>query len=297
MSLEKCKELLEEVSKLCASMGNPIGATSEASSSQVPSRPASRPASCPPPVSSAPPVPPAQPSPSNSALLVPGIAFQEHQRLFGFNSSAPKRKRERESSRYKSSKRPKQPPTWTRKFVCLANTDEDRMPCSQEYRELLGEKHLTFLLDDYSIAFNRKLREAFPKLEEAGGYTLLCGSNTRQLQVLNPPYGVPKLKELVGQGKVFVRPLQRDLDLTPNAVPEEEVRHNFWGAVSFFFSAEHGGSSIITLSYSLLVDILPCALHVVVYKDVSPAQQIFIRFFKSLIELQHTKTDCSANFC
>ena len=50
---------------------------------------------------------------------------------------------------------------------------------------------------------------------------------TRQVESINPSYNIPGLKEhFVGQGKFFIRPLQKDLDLTPtdHSGEDEEVR-------------------------------------------------------------------------
>ena len=96
--------------------------------------------------------------------------------------------------------------------MCLWNKTKERMPTHKQYRELkaadLGEKRLTFFVDSTSVDFDNKLFEAYPKLETAGGYTLLCGSQTRQLEVINPPYNILRLKErFLGQGKLFIRPL------------------------------------------------------------------------------------------
>ena len=116
-------------------------------------------------------------------------------------------------------KKNKQRPTWTRTFVCLAHTDVERMPSVNENIELkeasLGEKRLTnFLLTTTAKILTKKLRSAYPKLFGAGGYILLRGGHSRIFQKLDPPYHVSRLKERVGQGKIFIRPLQGDLELT-----------------------------------------------------------------------------------
>ena len=43
------------------------------------------------------------------------------------------------------------------------------------------------------------------------------GGHRRELTMaIEPPYTGPRLKDnLVGHGKIFIRPLQRDLDVTP----------------------------------------------------------------------------------
>ena len=213
MSVEKCKELLDEVAKLCANL-NPPQTTRQVSSQATPQPRAVT-----------------NRNTSSVSSATEALGFQEHRRLFGFNpttcqNTSKKRKREHGGTSKKLKR-----PTWTRTFVCLWNKNEERMPTPKEYRELkaadLGEKRLTFFADSTSVDFDNKLKEAYPKLETAGGYTLLCGSQNRQLEVINPPYNIPRLKEhFAGQGKLFIRPLQKDLDVSPtgNSGEDEEVR-------------------------------------------------------------------------
>lgn len=216
MSVEKCKELLDEVAKLCGNL-NSSQASRQISPQASPQPPAVTNRNTPS-VSSA-----------TDPLTSGAIGFQEHRRLFGFNPTTCQttNKKRKNGATSKKVKRP----TWTRTFVCLGNTSEERMPTPKEYRELkaadLGEKRLTFFADSTSVDFDNKLKDAYPKLETAGGYTLLCGSQTRQLEAINPPYNIPRLKEhFVGQGKLFIRPLQKDLDISPtgSSREDEEVR-------------------------------------------------------------------------
>ena len=66
---------------------------------------------------------------------------------------------------------------------------------------------------------HQKFLLVYPKLENAGGYELLrCLPNSRSLTRLQPPSGghTPEsLKGDVGQARVYIWPLQRDLDTTP----------------------------------------------------------------------------------
>lgn len=55
----------------------------------------------------------------------------------------------------------------------------------------------------------------FPKLAEEGGYELLRMGDARNLEVIAEPtdgYSVEYLKSVVSSAKIYVRPLQRDLD-------------------------------------------------------------------------------------
>ena len=126
-----------------------------------------------------------------------------------------------------SAKKRKYKPTWTRVFVCLASTSDDRMPSPSYYRELkkasLGETNITFNLSDNSVELDFKLKMEFPKLEMAGGYVLMCSHSTsRVLEELKPPYNVQRLKRETGQCKIFIRPLQSDLDLTQMPVRKKK---------------------------------------------------------------------------
>jgi len=131
-SIEKCKELLDEVAKLCGNLNSPQAS----------------------------PQPPAvtnRNTPSVSSTTDPlssgAIGFQEHRRLFGFNPTTCQttNKKRKNGATSKKVKRP----TWTRTFVCLGNTSEERMQTPKEYRELkaadLGEKRLTFFADSTFI--------------------------------------------------------------------------------------------------------------------------------------------------
>ena len=57
----------------------------------------------------------------------------------------------------------------------------------------------------------------FPQLKEAGGYELLrVGTRSRNLELIPIPpggYTAQYLKEVVQQAKVYIRPIQADLDV------------------------------------------------------------------------------------
>lgn len=70
----------------------------------------------------------------------------------------------------------------------------------------------------------QELREAliqqFPKLADGGGYELLRLSEMRNLEIISEPasgYSVEYLKS-VSSAKIFIRPLQRNLDTDENVV-------------------------------------------------------------------------------
>lgn len=76
--------------------------------------------------------------------------------------------------------------------------------------------------------FHEEIMSAFPKLSEGGGYELLRTqpNNNRELCVIPPKcggYAVEYLKNVVSQAKIFIRPIQKDLSLTPLVVNEDLV--------------------------------------------------------------------------
>lgn len=65
----------------------------------------------------------------------------EHQRVFGYmprsvTQGATSRRKGSGRGQQPSAKKRKYKPTWTRTFVCLASTGDDRMPSPSYYREL-----------------------------------------------------------------------------------------------------------------------------------------------------------------
>ena len=68
----------------------------------------------------------------------------------------------------------------------------------------------------------------FPKLRNGGGFELLrCAASTRQLELI--PFSIsnsPKLlKPWIGNARIYIRPIQVNLDLTPTEGYEEEVQN------------------------------------------------------------------------
>lgn len=83
----------------------------------------------------------------------------------------------------------------------------------------LGEKKVSFAnIDCAPEEYCEKLFLTFPKLREAGGFEMMrCCSNTRVLETIAPsalqsPCATP---ERIGRSKVYIRPIQKDLDTTP----------------------------------------------------------------------------------
>ena len=82
----------------------------------------------------------------------------------------------------------------------------------------LGEKNV--VIPDYrscsAADFRSSLVSAFPKLNGCSGFDLLrCIPNTKELEVISLPvaHSPTLLKSVVGGGKVYIRPIQKDLPL------------------------------------------------------------------------------------
>lgn len=126
------------------------------------------------------------------------------------------------------------PKAWSAKFVCLSNKEANRVPCNKYDRNLLvqaglGDKKFTIPnIDCTPEEFNAVIVSAFPKLGGCGGFELLrCLPNTKDLEVISLSIAQsPKLlKSVIGGGRIFIRPIQKSLDMTPaKEVSSIEVR-------------------------------------------------------------------------
>lgn len=119
--------------------------------------------------------------------------------------------------------------------MCLAFTGQDRAPTTdgekeELYQAGLGEKEIEFeRIDMTHEDFRELLYTHFTQLKEGGGFQLLKRrSNSCNLEVLSmAAHGSLKLlKERVGKGRVYIRPVQQDLDLSPLSVPPSGVSNN-----------------------------------------------------------------------
>ena len=114
------------------------------------------------------------------------------------------------------------PTSWKHKFVCLSDSEAERVPTRQSEKLVLEEAGLwekTLSIPDLDCdgdAFRSIILASYPKLKGRGGFELLrCQPNSRELFVIGPKISnSPRLlKRRVGNGKVYIRPLQRNLSL------------------------------------------------------------------------------------
>lgn len=124
---------------------------------------------------------------------------------------------------------------WKHRFVCLAYCDQSRIPMSDFEKDQLleaglGEKEIEFFSLDMEFDEVREvLLEEFPRLKDGGGFLLMKGvPNSRSLEPLPKAVylNLKALKQRVGQARTYIRPIQRDLDLSPVFRAPERV--SFW---------------------------------------------------------------------
>lgn len=117
-------------------------------------------------------------------------------------------------------------PTWTHTFVCLSDPDHDSPLDYQEKGTLqlagLGEKRFACSTESDAQDFSNDMIFQFPKLADGGGFELLqmCESGSKELKLIECPVGgytVEYLKAVVDHAKVYIRPLQKKLDMSPSA--------------------------------------------------------------------------------
>ena len=140
------------------------------------------------------------------------------------NVTSRKRVKKEMSGLFRSKKQKTEKRTaWRHKFVCLAYKDQERIPTvdadkEELYQAGLGEKEVAFeTLDISQVEFRNLLLEHFPRLKEGGGFQLLKGlPNSRNMEVLSMAVHTSPamLKQRVGVSRTYIRPVQRDLDLT-----------------------------------------------------------------------------------
>ena len=141
--------------------------------------------------------------------------------LFSWNRLGKRGNKSRKSDHPSKKKKLK---TWTHTFVCLGHVAHRSIPDANERTMLklagLGEKRFSVFAYGSSAELQDDLIREFPKLADGGGYELLRAPETgsRELVTIDIPhegYSVEYLQAVVKSAKVFIRPLQKDLDTRP----------------------------------------------------------------------------------
>ena len=158
---------------------------------------------------------------SSSSPGLGSVGLQEHRRLFKFQPSKAT-KRSKGNAPVKSKRGRRGPSTWKKECICLSSCNHLSIPTTEERMELagmgLGLKELQFDVDGGPVEIHKLILAEYPQLEAAGGYSLLrLSENSRELVEIETPgrgLTVPYLKDIVRQAKLYIRPLQCDLQIT-----------------------------------------------------------------------------------
>ena len=120
--------------------------------------------------------------------------------------------------------RPYSEKKWQHVFVCLAQIGQFIPPDTADRDRLvqagLGEKRISCSLEASVEELHQELLAAFPRLRKGGGdeFLKLDETSRKCLTVVPPPaggYNPVYLRAIFMQAKIFIRPLQKCLDLTP----------------------------------------------------------------------------------
>ena len=151
---------------------------------------------------------------SQSSSTVSPSALLEQRRLFNFG----KRQSSSSGSKPKSSKKKKEL-THTLKFVCLSSKDAVKPRTTVKERtdlanSSLGAKSITFVENE--SVYNTVL-DNYPQLAEVGGFDFLLyqrgGGSDGGFHMIKPPHTANRMKDLCGQAKIYIRPVQKDIPL------------------------------------------------------------------------------------
>ena len=115
--------------------------------------------------------------------------------------------------------------TWRHTFVCLSDPEDNEAPEANERAKLLlaglGEKKISLLIHSSADDIKSQLFDEYPKLKAGGGFELLrMRGHGRDLEVIPIPYRgytVEYLKAVVLNAKIFICPMQTNLDLPSDA--------------------------------------------------------------------------------
>eukprot|EP00794_Sanderia_malayensis_P002531 gene2531-2927_t len=155
--------------------------------------------------------------------------LRERASLFSSRSSKSRGKDGGSRKNASSSNKKKFARSWTVQFYCLSSKFAFKVPTQTEKEVLhnagLGLRKIKLDLADDENQVREKLTAAevpeggafpagYPQLKDCGGFELLqCLSNSRDLSVLNCSLAAKDIKAKVGggQGKIFIRPIQKNL--------------------------------------------------------------------------------------
>ncbi len=113
---------------------------------------------------------------------------------------------------------------WTLKLFCLSDTCQCKAPATACSKILLlgaGLGEISVKVSNMNCCSMEEFRSiivrTFPKLNHCGGFEMLrCATNSKDLVVVEGKItqSVKMLKSVIGNGRLYLRPIQRNLDLT-----------------------------------------------------------------------------------
>ena len=111
--------------------------------------------------------------------------------------------------------------SWKHIFVCLSDPDDNTLPDANTRSQLLlaglGERELCMSWYGDSDEVYDVIMKTYSNLSEGGGYELLrqvCGCTMEIIPLPPEGYTVQYLKSTVQNAKIYIRPIQRQLDLS-----------------------------------------------------------------------------------
>lgn len=154
----------------------------------------------------------------NYATATSASAAQEHKKLF---AAGARRNPAMRGNSLSGKGKGKRVPTCTLKFFCLSRVDASKPPVAIRDRTILfkaglGDASIQFKMDASSLECHQEIVAKFPKLLETG-YELLLYQRGEDAGFYNipSPYSAQRMKDAAGNAKIYVRPLQKDLDESP----------------------------------------------------------------------------------
>ena len=111
---------------------------------------------------------------------------------------------------------------WSQKFFLLLKKGTTTIPSSKGEKLALkeagcGEKVVTLPFRSSALKLHSQIIVVFPQLNSIGGYELLRGNQgTKNLTLLEVPstgHNPMSLPLVIGQSRIYIRPLQRDIEI------------------------------------------------------------------------------------
>ena len=156
---------------------------------------------------------------------------EQRQRFAPYNTPSDKGKRKKAKTTVAQPGFDGRSSQWAHKFVCLSSRNQGKVPSPHEKGSLQacgwGEKSISFPSLDLTYGETMDvLVSHFPKLSKAGGVDFCKSpSNTRDLVIIPlTSGGIPyQLQMKGGHGRIYIRPIQADLDLVCRDDDEDDT--------------------------------------------------------------------------